>query len=304
MLISLSPGWNTLVAGRILAGAGGVVLNIVMTKMLVDWFAGREISTALAIFVNSWPVGIALALLVLPQVSLLGGLAAAWWVTTGIIGASLILFAALYHPPEGVAAGATHVKATKLPFYTLALASLIWALYNTALAMVFSFGPALFAQKGWSLADAGGMTSAFMVVFSLALPFGGIIADRRNARDAVIFVSLLGFVVLIPLALYGPGFALMPAFLMAAVFFALAAGPIMTHPSVVLSAEARAFGMGVFFSIYYAVMMIGPRLAGGFADRAGDVSVAFLIGMAMSLICVLALVLFRRAVAAMGTPST
>jgi hypothetical protein len=39
-----------------------------MTKMVADWFAGKEIATAMAIFVNSWPAGIALGLLTLPLI--------------------------------------------------------------------------------------------------------------------------------------------------------------------------------------------------------------------------------------------
>ena len=40
-LVSWGPNWEWLIAGRLLSGAGGVIINIVMTKMLVDWFVGR-----------------------------------------------------------------------------------------------------------------------------------------------------------------------------------------------------------------------------------------------------------------------
>ena len=53
--------------GRLMAGTGGVLLNVQMTKMVADWFAGKEIATAMAIFVNSWPAGVALSLLTLPR---------------------------------------------------------------------------------------------------------------------------------------------------------------------------------------------------------------------------------------------
>lgn len=297
ILVSLATDWNTLVTGRMLAGIGGVILNIVMTKFLVDWFEGREIATAMAIFVNSWPVGIAAALVVLPQAAAIGGLSAAWWLINALVALGLLLFALFYTPPDTAKSVATEIKVSKLPIYTLTLASLIWALYNTALAMIFSFGPALFAQKGWTLADAAGVTSAFMFVFSLALPFGGVLADRWQARDAVISTSMLGFALLIPVVLYGPSELLLLSFLVAAAIFALAAGPIMTLPAVVLSPQSRAFGMGVFFSIYYGAMMIGPRIVGGLADATGDISVAFISGVVLSLVSLGALVLFRLAVA-------
>ena len=53
VLIAWAPTWGLLVTGRLLAGVGGVALNVVMTKMVIDWFVGREISTAMSIFINS-----------------------------------------------------------------------------------------------------------------------------------------------------------------------------------------------------------------------------------------------------------
>ncbi|MEP0563176.1 MAG: MFS transporter, partial [Paracoccaceae bacterium] len=213
VITALSSDWYLLVLSRVLAGVGGVLLNVVSTKMLVDWFAGREIATAMAIFVNSWPIGIALALLVLPPAAEMGGITFAWWIVVAMIAASLVFYAALYRAPAGLQEVSASLKVTKLPTYPLTLAGLIWAFYNTGLAMVFSFGPALFVQKGWDAADAAGIISAFMIFFSLALPIGGLIADRIGARDAVIFTSMLSFVVLIPVVLFGPAALTIPSFL-------------------------------------------------------------------------------------------
>jgi predicted MFS family arabinose efflux permease len=68
----------------------------------------------------------------------------------------------------------------------------------------------------------------------------------------------------------------------------------MTMPSQVLKPEARAFGMGVFFAVYYAVMMGGPTIGGGIAEMTGQAATAFFLGSAMLIVCVLALWAFRR----------
>ena len=88
--------------------------------------------------------------------------------------------------------------------------------------------------------------------------------------------------------------------ILAGALFAFAAGPIMSLPSTVLAPQARAFGMGVFFSIYYAVMMVAPGLAGGLAESLGDRSIVFALGAAMATFCIVALALFRRAEARPG----
>lgn len=295
LLAATSDSWSALVAGRLLAGAGGVIINIVMTKMLVDWFVGRELSTAMGIFINSWPLGIALALLTLPFAAAGGGLELARAVVLVPIGVGLVLFWRVYRPPPQADAAPASLTVARLPITPLILAALIWALYNTALAMVFGFGPALLSARGWSLESAGSATSLFMIVLSLALPLGGVIADRTGRRDGVILVGLVSYAVLMPLIPFVPSWAVAGIFLVAGALFGLAAGPIMTLPSQVLSPEARTFGMGVFFALYYGVMMIAPGIAGGLAERTQNTAVAFQLGAAVLLVCIPALLAFRRA---------
>src|SRR5262249_41753904 len=57
---------STVTAGRLISGVGAVLVNVLLTKMTADWFVGREIGTALALLVGSWPLGIGLALVALP----------------------------------------------------------------------------------------------------------------------------------------------------------------------------------------------------------------------------------------------
>lgn len=296
MIIAAAQGWWMLLAGRLLAGIGGVAVNVIMTKMVVDWFAGREISTAMAVFVTSWPAGIALALVILPALALSAGLAWAWWGTAGLIAASLVAFAAFYHPPVADVPAAGSGERVALPYFPLVLAGLVWALYNVALAMVFSFAPAALVFQGWSLEAAASATSLYMLVFSAALPLGGVLADRSGAPDVIIMISMASFVVLMPLVPWVAPWIVTALFVLGAVMFAMAAGPAMALPSRVLTPSARALGMGVFFSIYYLAMMIGPRIAGGLADRYGNPAVALYLGAGVSLAGILALAMFRRKV--------
>lgn len=292
VMIAITESWNVMVTARLIVGIGGVILNVVMTKMLVDWFTGHEMSTAMAIYINSWPVGIALALVILPALAGFGGLAFAWWALCALVAAGLVLFAMFYHPPQDADVGAVTLERAKFPVVALVLAGMVWAFYNTALAMIFSFGPAVLVQQGWALTQAGSLTSLFMILFSIALPIGGIIADRTGRKDAIIHTSLISFAALMPVMLYVPG-AAFAIFCVVGVLFAFGAGPIMTLPADVLSPGARAFGMGVFFTIYYILMMIGPRIGGGIAQAAEDAGMAIIVGAVMSLIAAAALVGFR-----------
>ncbi len=46
--------------GRLLSGEGFLFTTLYFTKMVPDWFEGREIATAMSILVMSWPFGIAM----------------------------------------------------------------------------------------------------------------------------------------------------------------------------------------------------------------------------------------------------
>jgi MFS family permease len=46
LAMAVSDSWSVQIAGRLVSGAGGVMLNVQMTKMVADWFSGKEIATA------------------------------------------------------------------------------------------------------------------------------------------------------------------------------------------------------------------------------------------------------------------
>src|SRR5204863_7369517 len=45
-------------AGRLVRGAGGVLLSLVVAKMTAGWFAGKEISPAVGVMLTGWPLGL------------------------------------------------------------------------------------------------------------------------------------------------------------------------------------------------------------------------------------------------------
>lgn len=286
LMALFGPGWSWVLAGRIIAGVGGVVLNIVMTKMLADWFVGREISTAMALFINSWPIGIALALYVLPGLAEAQGLAAARWLVVVAVGATLLLFLAGFRPaPGAVAPPPLRLAAlARLPFLPLLMAGLVWGLYNVALAMVFSFAPTVLLLRGLEVAAAGGLVSLFMVVFSVSVPVGGMLADRSGRPGLIVALSLVAFVLAPPLVGVLALSWLPALFVALAILGALGAGPIMAMPARVLPPEARSVGMGLFFTVYYATMMLAPILAGALAEAMDDVRMTLVFGGAMALV--------------------
>ena len=294
IMMIMMPGWYAQVGGRLIAGTGGVILNVLMSKMVTDWFRDGGLATAMGIFVNSWPVGIALALLVLPPIAEASGLAATMGLVVTLVGAGLAALVAVYRdPPQQVSAAAVPTANLRGVALTgVVLAGSIWGLYNTALGMIFGFGPAMLVERGWSPTEASSTTSIVLWLVALSVPLGGFLADRTGSRDMILIAGLLGFALLMAVA-PGADWAI-ATFIALGLVGGLAAGPIMSLPAAMMQPHNRAFGMGVFFTIYYLCIFAGPVVAGTLAETFGNAGVTFSFGAALLVFCGLCLAAFRR----------
>ncbi|HEU0158995.1 MAG TPA: MFS transporter, partial [Hyphomicrobiaceae bacterium] len=127
-IMAFVPTWSGQIVGRLVAGVGGVLINVLMSKMVTDWFAGRDIATAMAVFVNSWPVGIAAALVVLPPIAEMQGLKAAYLFSALLVLLALVLLAQRYTPPPRSSEAATLENAMpeRLALKAAIVAGSIW----------------------------------------------------------------------------------------------------------------------------------------------------------------------------------
>jgi MFS family permease len=293
LAMALSPSWSVQIAGRLVSGAGGVMLNVQMTKSVADWFAGKEIATAMAIFVNSWPGGIALSLLTLPLIGTAYGVDAVYFVVVALIAVALVLFVTAYRPPPNVmTAAAASARLDRNTAIAVIAAGLIWGLFNVGFAMIFSFGPSMLVERGWSISPAGSTISIGLWLALVAVPLGGFLADR-SGRPAVLLVAGCIVSALLMVALPRSD-AVVPIVIALGLICGQPAGPILSLPARVLKPETRAIGMGIFYTLYYGTMMLGPVVAGACAKWTGSAAAAFDFGAAALLACPLLLLGFNR----------
>jgi MFS family permease len=293
LIMTFSLTWRLELLGRLLAGVGGVLLNVLMSKMVTDWFAGKEIATAMAIFVNSWPVGIAMALILLPPIAGSGGVSSAFLFTSALVALGMAALAGLYRAPQAAqtAGPASAAKPGGRTLLAVIVAGLIWGLYNGAIAMVFSFGPSMLAERGWSVQAASSVTSVTLWLVALSVPVGGLLADRTGRHRLVLVGGMLAFAAM--LLVTARVDTVVPAFVALGLVSGLSAGPIMSLPSRVLLPETRAIGMGVFFTLFYLIAVLGPVIGGYAATLAGTAGITFDLGCLMLIACCPALWLFE-----------
>jgi len=280
-------------AGRLVSGAGAVLLNVLLTKMATDWFIGREIGTALGVLVSSWPIGIGVALVVLPWLALHISPAAAFAGTAAAAAAVLVLIALVYRAPPATAAAPPDKGRARLSGAEIGLTSLaggVWMLFNVGYILVVSFVPALLTSRGLSAQEAGFVTSLVAWTVIVTIPLGGVLIDRVGHASALMIASFIVLGIATALVPAAPSLALM-TFVGAVV--GLPCGAMMVLPAEVLRPQTRSAGMGVFYTWYYVGMALLVPAAGVLRDASGSAGAPLWFAGALVLAAMAVLLLFR-----------
>lgn len=293
VVAAAAEGFAGLAAGRLVSGAGFVLSSLYFTKVTVDWFAGRELATAMAVTVMSWPFGIAMGQVGHGWLALHQSWQAPFAVGSVYALLSALAVVALYQPPApSPSANAPQSARLTGREWTLTLiAAVVWAAFNGAYVIYLSFAPKVLTGAGMSALAAASVVSAasWVMIFSGALC--GQLADRFGRADLILTICLVGGMV---------SFALLPQ-VEWALATCLAYGLIGVAPAgliVALTGEAmaphkRAFGMGVFQSLFFILTAAAPAAAGWLFDRTRNPFVPILFAITLMAAALLVYHAFR-----------
>jgi predicted MFS family arabinose efflux permease len=294
---AIASGFGMLALGRILCGIGFVIGTIYFAKMVADWFAGRELATAMSILVVTWPLGIAIG-----QVTHDWLMTQFHWRLPFAIASAYCVTAALalwlgYRAPAGMATPRNAAAPMGLPareLWLTLLAASVWAFFNAGYLVFLSFAPKALQDSGFAAHQAIPMVSAASALMMISIPLSGMIADRTGRPDAVLYLCSAVAVVCLLALPYAP-FAILACLLFGLIGMG-PAGVIMALTGQAMSPARRAFGMGVFSTIYYAITAPAPALAGWLVDRSGAPQDALILAAVLFALTMLANLAFRVAV--------
>src|SRR4030095_1960143 len=171
---------------------GGVLLNVILTKMVADWFAGRELATAMSVMLTSWPVGIGLALATLGSVAAATSWRLALHLTVLATAVAFVLMLTLYRDPPGrETQAATGAPRGGRELRLAILAGLVWGIFNAAYIVFLSFTPGFLVSTGLAVGTAGAVTSLAIWVTLASVPLGGLVAARLGDPERLTGVGSL-----------------------------------------------------------------------------------------------------------------
>jgi predicted MFS family arabinose efflux permease len=294
IMAAASTSFASLAAARLVCGTGFVLGSLYFTKMAADWFAGRELATAMAVVVMSWPFGVAM-----------GQVGHGWLATTegwqvpfvvaslySLLSAVAILL--LYRPPpQGpTAPAAPSARLTGREWSLTLIAAATWASFNAAYVVYLSFAPHVLTAAGM-----GGLTAATIVslaswVMILSGTLVGQIADRYGRADLILTLCLLGgmtSLALLPFAEWA-----VPISFAYGLIGVAPAGLVMALTGQSMAPHKRAFGMGVFLTVFFLGTAPAPGIAGWLYDRTGNPYVPILFAIGLTATALAGVYAFRR----------
>ena len=295
LIMGFSDSYAYCVTGRLLSGIGSILLNVLLTKMIADWFAGKEIITAMAILVSSWPFGISIGLISLGKLAAISSWQTVMYLTSGACLIALTFVAVLYRTPpslsENKVSGSVGVNLSWREIWLVLLAGLIWTLFNVGFIALPSFAPGLLTSIGYNVTVAGSMVSMVTWIIVFSVQFGGYISEKIRRTNIILVICFIGISVGMFLLPYWPHPIVLCIWL--GFIFGPPAGIIMALPAEVLQPENRAAGMGLFYSFYYGGMMALTSLAGYSRDFTQNAAAPILFGGTLLIIAIIILSVFR-----------
>lgn len=280
--LAVQQGWGAAAIGlgRAVAGIGAVGMSVMQSKMAADRFGPAQLPIVMAVLLGTFPIGIGLAQVVLPPVAAAWGVASGFWVGA----AAAVVAAALFtlgwtEAPE--AAPRSLAWPSRREAGLVAIAGLIWMVYNAAWFNFMAWMPSLLAARGHAPWVADAVLSIGTWANMPAMLLGGWVAARWGRWP----VFLVGTLVCAG-SVAGPAFVDAPI-AWAVVFGTIAAMPgslIVEKGAVSCRPENRAVGMGIFYVTYYIGGSVMPALCGAAADWAGDPGGALVLAASVSLL--------------------
>ena len=261
-LFALASSFPLLLLGRLVFGAGGLLVNLLLARLVTAAFAGRELSLAMGIFNSVYPATMIVMFTLQPLLLRLAG-----WRGELLALASLAVIALPLHnlavparPQAEPTAAPDGRSSSRVPPALAALAA-AWMLFFGVYAAVFTFAPE------WAGGDDAALRTVALIAWAALIlaPAAGAAIDRVGHPTW----WLAGGLALLSAVLAAMAFGAIgkPA-AMIAIGGAAAAALTATYslPTRLVPAANVGFAFGVITAFSNLATLIGPAATGAVRD--------------------------------------
>jgi predicted MFS family arabinose efflux permease len=279
VLGAVSNSYEVLFASRLVEGVGMGLIAVVGPAAISAWFPVKRRGLPMGVWATWVSLGSLLVYAIAPRVESVAGWKSVWWISTGLTGIAILLYAIFFHlPPDE-----NHSTKKPLPFNRQGFGKVfnrpgIWLLglafgcFNYAIiGVIATYYPTyLKTIHGFDLTGASLITSIKMIVVIITAPLVGWLVDKVGSPRRIIlwsFIALAGFMAL-PFTISG---WMIPASM---VLLGILAGAIPTCTFTSISELAgkdvpAGIGMGVVLVGQNLGQLLGPVIFGGLVQSLG-----------------------------------
>ncbi len=279
-LTDYSPELKTMILGRLLFGLGAETSIVVINKIIVKWFKGKELAFAFAVNLAIARLGTAAALIFSPRlIETNTGWTLALWVAALLMSSGFLVYLIYMaydkkHTPTktqgSLLAADEQFKindiVTLLKNKTFIFISLLCLTFYSAVFPFQAFCPDFLHNKfGLSLKSSGDLSSLIIWGTIVFTPIFGKMVDKKGKRASLMFygsamlfiahltLSLTYITPYVAMFIIGIGFSLVPAAM---------------WPAVARIVEEKRLGTayGIMTSIQNLGLFVFPILAGKITD--------------------------------------
>jgi cyanate permease len=271
IVFALTDSYAVMLTCRLVGGAGSVAVGVLLPKLVTDWFAGKEIATAMSIIASSVGFGIGLTMAVLPLIAAPTSWRFAMLATAVGSVAAVLLLLLVYRDeaPGGQSHEGLSIWRISRPEAILSsLAGIGRGLFSAGYFVFMSFLPALLIARGVPAVEAGLLISISALVSLASVPLGGYLSDRTGKPNHFIVGGSVTTALTCVLVPYVP-----PPLLWVVLFGAVrgaVTGGLMSLPSHVLRPQSRNTGFALVSATYFICMAVLPPAAGYLLDATGN----------------------------------
>ena len=247
-------------AARLICGIGFVVSSVFFTKIVADWFSGKELATAMGVLVTSWPCGIAL------------GQTGHGWLAVNfdwrwafvvaslycLAGTLMVMLFCRQAPQTSKPDGTCRFTLNRNEVFLTVIAALTWSTFNADYVVYLSFAPRVLEAGGYETASALGVVSIASWVMIISGIVCGHVADRTGRPDTIFYVCMAAAMLALMILFVTP--LSLPSSLLFGLMGTAPAGVIMALTAGAMKPKNRVLGMGLFFSCYFVIQ--APAIAG------------------------------------------
>ena len=286
LITALSPSFAILLIGRLISGCGAMTLSVLLAQLLGQWFHGRRVGMAMAIYQTGFPLGVILAFNVFSYLgaafdwhtALLGGVGAA--VVTGLLFVGLARPSPYTPAPAGRAISWSSDGLSILRRCWPPIAA--WAWMQATMVSLFTFTPDLLVEQGWTVSAAGRAVSMVLWPCLIGSPIVGYLVDRTQWKLPFI---LAGSAMAI-LAIGAIATGLLPVWSsMLLLGFGISAlpGTLYAMPNDLAPPQGLPIAFGLMTMFQNVGVTFGPYVAGQMKDLTGAYTWTYVLIMAFML---------------------